>query len=97
MCLIQVVLLMFAWVLASKFVRIGLEHQEHYAQTFPWLVRFRDYGLMLLVFPIIISAVCTRLTLTHRDITILDSGGLGLAIISTVAVAFFPPQSSLLR
>lgn len=91
MCLIQLILLLMAWVLSSKLVRVGLEHSEAFLQSrdVSGLVHFRDFGLVALIIPVIIATVCTRLTKLHRDIAILGSDGFGLAIISTLAVAFF--------
>ena len=90
MCLVQVVFLVLAWMLTSKFVRIVERFNDGLRREFdPTTLWFRNYGILLLLAPIVIAYFCSKLSETHRDIALVGEDGTRLAIASTLIVALF--------
>ncbi len=94
MCLVQVVLLVLAWMLTSKFVRFAertafLDFHASEIREARMLFWFRNYGLFLLLEPVLIAYFCAKLAKPHRDIVMVGPDGAGLAIVSTVIIAGF--------
>lgn len=94
MCLVQVGLLVLAWMLTSKFVRFAERTEDIYFKAYEirearMLFWFRNYGLLLLLAPVLIAYFCSKLADTHRDIAFVGANGTGLANFSTVIIAGF--------
>ena len=95
MCLVQVVFLVLAWMLTSKFVRFAERTEDQFYHAIEdirqarMLFWFRSYGLLLLLAPVLIAYFCARLAETHRDIALVGADGTTLAIASTVVIALF--------
>ena len=90
LCLAQVLFLVLAWMLTSKFLRIAERFHDGFSRKFyPTTLWFRDYGLLLLLAPVAVAYFCVKLSETHRDIALVGEDGTRLAIASTVIVALY--------
>ena len=96
MCLVQVGLLVLAWMLTSKFVRIAERTWEadgyfwgFETPMFQWLRGYRGWGLWLLAVPVTVALLCTLLSKNHRDIAIVSEGGFRLGVFVTILAVVF--------
>jgi hypothetical protein len=94
MCLVQIGLLVLAWMLTSKFTHMAERAWEtldrfHTPRLFKWLCGYRTWGLSLLTVPVAVAVFCTRLTATHRGIAIVGEGGFRCGLMATLCVMAF--------
>ena len=94
MCLVQVGLLVTAWLLTSKFTRMAESAWEkldrfHTPRLFEWLCGYREWGPLLLAVPVTVALSCAWLSSTHRDIAIVGRGGFWIALLSSLLVTAF--------
>ncbi len=94
LCLVQVVFLVLAWMLTSKFLRFAertawLDYQSFAIREARLLFWFRNYGLWLLAVPVTVALLCTLLSKNHRDIAIVSEGGFRLGVFVTILAVVF--------